>query len=382
MVGNLKYATQLPLVLLAVSSAAVGQGADFSGTYSLTADRDERLELVLLQDANGGVQGTLTGPSGTFEINAYVDGDVVIGTMHVDRQPVDFRAWLDGTHLVLSLGNAPAGRLAYLPTTDLLFTKEFADPYDYGTRPLPGRDPLQNRDPHGSGNPLAPFGTDATLSFAGTFSDGHVVLELRGGGSSFTGHLTIDGRDYPVQARVTDGVLTGTFSNRLEEYQIVGTRDIYGLTLESGGQSYYLRYQEDFGPGSSGASRALPGRGIVPGGERALSDGSAAGMRWAEFLRGSRVIRSIQGNSPDIDFILCRDGRYIGSGLPDLRRGSPSIPLTGSDGTWRVVAPMGIAYLELRTQRGQVRRYELTRDRAQLLLDGYPVSLETASVNC
>lgn len=368
------------LAIVTSLRATAGQDIDFSGTYSLTTDRDERLELILTQDRNGGVRGSLSGPGGNFVINGYIDQDAIVGTMHVERQPIDVQAWIDGAHLVMSLGRAPAGRLAYLPTTDLFFTKEFADPYDYGTRPSRG-DPLAGRDPHGSGNPLSPYGPGSTPSFLGTFSDGHLVLELRGGGDTFTGYLTIDGRQYPLQARVSDGVLMGTFSNGLQEYQFVGTRDAYGLSLESDGQSYFLRYQEDFGPGPSGATRILSGNGPQAGGDRVLSDGSVVGMRWAASLRGSRIVQAGPG-SIDVDFILCHDGRYLGTGLPDSRRGAPSLPITDSRGTWRVAAPLGDPYLELRAERGQLRRYQLSGDRGRLFLDGYPVSMDTGQIGC
>ncbi len=361
----------------------VAQNLDFTGTYSLTADRGTRLELLLVQDRGGGISGSLRSDAGSFELAGYIEQNVIVGTVHLDREPVDFQAYLDGAHLVVSLGGAPAGRLAYLPVGELLFTKELADSYDYGTRPRSGNDPLQGRDPLGSGNPLAPYGGNATLSFTGTFSDGHVVLELRGGGSAYSGHLSIDGRDYPIQARIQENVLVGSFSNQLQRFEFVATRDQRGLVLESEGQSYYLLHQEDFGPAPSPFQNVLPGSGIPVSPRRPLSDGSVDAMQWVDQLRDTHLVQySGRSRSRGLDLTLCSSGRYLGNGGA-LLRGRGRFPETRSgDQTWRVASPVGVPYLELRSATGQIDRYSLTNDRGQILLEGYPVTRERSVVAC
>jgi hypothetical protein len=379
------------LLLMVTPALAVGQVLDYSGTYVLTTALDEQMTLTLVQNIDRGVSGTLSGEGVSFRVEATVDADLLNGTLWLDREPLYFEGVLNGPELILRLTADAQGRIGYFRGAELVFTQEIADPYDSGAQAR-GRDPLDTRNPRGSGNPLAPFSQQGDLGFAGTFTDGALTLELRGGGRTYTGHLTMSGRDYPVTARAADGTLTGSFMNGVNEYTFVATRDAEGIVLESEGQSYYLYYADEFGPEHSRFPESLrrfrrDPYGWTPG----ISDGSPQAMRWVDYLRNRRLSTLGGPETPYaqlyVDLQLCADGRFLdmraGSPNPEPGRRRSAQPGGGAlDGSWRVFVADGNPVLELEWLQGSREQFWLSQQGATVLLDDSPARVQVSGASC
>ena len=85
-----------------VFSGAV-QAQDFSGTYTVTNDAGATVTLVLNQDAQGQVTGSLTAPGVRYEVNGMVDEGSVLGTVSSEMGGLYFAAEFDAGQLYMTL---------------------------------------------------------------------------------------------------------------------------------------------------------------------------------------------------------------------------------------------------------------------------------------
>jgi hypothetical protein len=373
--------------------AATGQFVDFTGTYSMTTDRGEELTLSLTQTGQGIVRGGLSGAGGVFDLEGVVEGDLLTGTIHLGREPLYFEAYSEGTQLVMYMAPDASTGIDYFRAQELVFSRSLSRRQDLGAPPPVGADPLRSGDPLGLGNPLAPQSPAGTAGFDGVFTDGVVTLELHGGGTRFAGQLTVDGRVYPVTGQVVDQTFMGSFSNGMQRFPIQVYREDYGVTVESEGQRYFLRYRQEFDPalGDRDWWNRRPYAVTPP-----LSDGSLTSLRWLESLRGRHLTtgvattgrrRPTRQAGADVDLYLCSAGYVVdgrgyraagpGRGLP------PSRQFPGqADGQWRVIAPDYRPILEVRFIQGEILQFALAYADGLITLDGLPVQLEMAAGVC
>jgi len=79
-----------------------------------------------------------------------------------------------------------------------------------------------------------------TASFAGTFSDGKVTVELTQSGGSYVGTIAQGDTKFPAKASATGQGLAGTFTSNGGEYAFTATLDGDRLIFVTGGKTYTL----------------------------------------------------------------------------------------------------------------------------------------------
>jgi hypothetical protein len=278
---------------------------------------------------------------------------------------------------VLYLASEGAPGIDYLSARQLTFARLQIRGPDLGAGPPVSGNPLQGGDPSRLGNPLAPRSPAGSGNFQGIFTDGYVTLELRGGGMTYSGHLSVGGQSYPVQARLLEGILQGTFASGMTRFPITVTRDDYGVTLESEGQRYSLQYVVEEPGGGEWWQRA-PYEGSRP-----LSDGSIVALRWLDTVRGRRLSTDASPGTRGaltVDIELCSSGAFVDVAGPGVgpRRGSRLTDQLG-DGLWHISGRGGRAVLELRYHQGDARRFAMDAVGNRIALDGTPVIIAPAS---
>ena len=78
-------------------------------------------------------------------------------------------------------------------------------------------------------------------TFAGTFTNEKLSLELGNEGGRYTGALTLAGKKLPVTAKAEGNKLTGTFESDGTKFDFIATLEGPVLTLSSDGNTYNLK---------------------------------------------------------------------------------------------------------------------------------------------
>lgn len=217
---------------LALFSLALAQ--DYSGTYTL-----QGITLVLQQDAQGNIRGTMTGNGNTVQIEGFFDNGDAYGYMSDSQGKLGFLAYLNETGLDFYMLELDAqGNPVENSAQKYTFTRQ-------GTQATPP--PQQPANPlGGTGNPLGATGNplgQATDPLSGTFSDGNITLTLQGTNGSYTGTLTAGGQSYPTEAKGSVQSLSGTFSVAGTTYMYAASLQGDTLSLTSDGSTYQLKRQ-------------------------------------------------------------------------------------------------------------------------------------------
>jgi hypothetical protein len=79
-----------------------------------------------------------------------------------------------------------------------------------------------------------------TASFAGSFSDGKVTVELSESGGSYVGTIALGDTRFPAKASVAGQGLAGTFTSNGGEYPFTATLEGDRLIFVTGGKTYTL----------------------------------------------------------------------------------------------------------------------------------------------
>jgi hypothetical protein len=108
--------------------------------------------------------------------------------------------------------------------------------------------PRPRPDNGGGDNPLARRKTGP--SFAGNWAGDGIELSLQQNGESVRGTLAIDGSEFPVDGRIVDGRIQGTFDADGQKFEFVAEPKGDGLVLESDGTTYNLSKRGGGGGGS------------------------------------------------------------------------------------------------------------------------------------
>ena len=157
---------------------------------------------------------------------------VDLATGHGTRLDVSGNAAVSGKQQ----GPGPDGRPATFDITGqgtivMAATSPFVDG---GSGPVAAANPPV---PGGGVNPLAP----AAPTFAGTFSDDKLKVELKPAANGYDGTMTLNGQAYPAAASVKDGAMDGQFTAGANAFPFTATLDGDTLTLVSGGVAYQLK---------------------------------------------------------------------------------------------------------------------------------------------
>lgn len=333
----LRTALQLTagLGLLAAPIAA----QSYTGTFAAPNQQGGQTVITMQQAKNGQVTGTITGNGNTFQIEGVIEEGSVVGAMTGAQGGLWFEAELDDGELYVTLVEPDAnGQPNYGTATTLVFARGGA---------------MAQGAAGAGGNPLAggANGGGGQDPWVGAFSDGNVVLQLQGGGGSYSGTVQVQGQSFPVSLSGSASSLQGSFRTGDGDYAVELAQQGGGVVMATGGTMYTLQRA-----GASGGS---------------LHDGTQVGREWAEFLVNKKATQmdsyssgSAGGYSSRTDVHLCANGQFAlsGNSMVSADVGGVSGYNGGNSqgsGTWRVITEGQIAGIELRYANGGVEQYRL-----------------------
>lgn len=115
----------LVLAVAFISASALAQS--YSGTFTTTNQQGSTVTLVLKQDAQSQVKGTLTGNNTTFQVAAQATPQGLMGTVSGDAGSLYLMAQYEGASLIVLLAEpAPNGQPNLQATRRLVFAKAAA----------------------------------------------------------------------------------------------------------------------------------------------------------------------------------------------------------------------------------------------------------------
>jgi hypothetical protein len=362
--------------LFAVSISA----QSYTGTFAAPNQQGGQTVITMNQATNGQVTGTITGNGNSFQIEGVLEDGSVVGAMTGPQGGLWFEAELDEGELYLTLVEPDAnGQPNYGTATTLVFAR--ADGL------------AQGRVAEG-GNPLAgQGGASAQDPWTGAFSDGAVLLQLQGGGGTYSGSVHVQGQTFPVALRSSSTGLQGTFRTADGEYAMELAQEGGALLMATGGTIYTLQRTGagaaanplSAGDATRGQQRAAGNQvqgGQAMAGAGALHDGTQVGREWAEFLANKKATQmdsyssgGAGGYSSRTDVHLCANGQFALSG-----NSSVSVDVGGAygytggndqgSGTWRIITQGQVAGIELRYANGGVEQYRLDYQEGATYVNG------------
>ncbi len=225
------------VALLALASMAFGQ--DLSGTYVMSA-QNVTLTLVLRQDGQGNLTGTLSSTSGArFQVDGKIQDGVGIGTCVDNQGGSYFEAHPQGDKLLFAMIEpGPDRKPDYNKVRKLLFAKQTGPPGAVG-----GGFPPGGQGPFGSGGMpgqgTGPFGSGAAPSSPGYgFPPPTPPQQAPGFGQQSPQPFGQGGAPPPSGAAVSDPAWPFTFAvpsgwkyQKTERGAVLGHDSIPGLIL-------------------------------------------------------------------------------------------------------------------------------------------------------
>jgi hypothetical protein len=347
--------------LLPVAAALILTGPlsaqDYSGSYAANNDQGGQT-VVTLRQAGQQVVGTIVGNGNTFQIEGVSEEGAIVGAVTGAMGAFYFEAELDDGQLYFTLIEPDAnGQPNYDAATTLVFAKQG------GATAMQG----------GAGaNPLA--GGTAQDPWIGTFSDGQLVLQLQGGGGSYSGIAQLAGQSFSVSVTGSGSQLSGTFRAADGEYPLTLTNAGGVVTLMTGGTSYTLQRAGAAAAANPLAADVQPQPSPMPQQGSATGnphDGTQLGVEWYQFLAGKKVTQmssyssgSAGGYSSRTDVHLCPNGQFAlaGNSMVSADVGGASGYSGGNSqgsGTWRIITQGQLVGIELRYANGGVEQYQL-----------------------
>jgi hypothetical protein len=118
---------RLFVFLLAALASAGAMAQNYSGTFTTTNQQGGTVTLVLKQDAQSQVKGTLTGNNTTFQVAAQATPQGLMGTVSGEAGSLYLMAQYEGASLVVLLAEpGPNGQPNLQATRRLIFSKAAA----------------------------------------------------------------------------------------------------------------------------------------------------------------------------------------------------------------------------------------------------------------
>lgn len=210
--------------LVALFSLAVAQ--DYSGTYVL-----EGVTLVLQQDTQGNITGTMTGNGNSVDIQGFFDNGDAYGYMSDNQGKLGFLAYQNETGLDFYILELDAqGNPIQNTAQPFAFIRQ-------GVAPTP--------QTQKSGNPIDnPLGqVSESRSLSDTFSDGNITLTLQGANGTYTGTIVAGGQRYATEAQGNPQSLYGSFLANSTTFMYAASLQGDVLRLTSDGNTYQLKRQ-------------------------------------------------------------------------------------------------------------------------------------------
>lgn len=283
---------------------ATARAQTFTGTYTLPNQTGGVITLMLQQDAQDKVTGTLSGNGNTFQIQGQVNATGFVGLARGSSGGAYLQGRLEGSgvHMILvELG--PDNQPRYGQARDVMFTRQGAGAGAAPTVAPGAGNPLPATAP--PGNPLA--GAAAPDPYAGTFVGSNLTVTFRRSGDGYGGTINVQGADYPLSARPAVDRLTGTFASGGTTYLFEARVQGSLLSLVSGGQTFTLERQGT-GAGATPSAAASAPTGMSP------QDAQVAQLllssKWCYFSY-SGVAGTSSGSSTTETVLFSPDGRMV-----------------------------------------------------------------------
>lgn len=391
----------LPFSIAVAALATLPLSAQqYSGTFTVPNNEGGVMTLVLREGGNGNITGKLTSNGVSYRVEGSVEDGMVVGVMRSDEGTLFFEAerW-DDELMVTLYGTDAQGQPNYEDYTEI----------DFAAQQAAGRNPLTTRAPVTGGNPLAGGRSDP---YVGTFSDGNVTLELRGGGGQYEGQVTVDGAVYPVQARGDANGIQGLIQTPDGSFEMAAQAQDGGLFVVSGGAQYNLMRQgagnrgsarvggaRQGGAAGAGAPGVPPNSGSAPGRTstgRELAPGFTEDhpqvREWVAFLAGNKLTRmssyssgSAGGYSARTDIYLCSDRSFAmhDESLVAVDVGGAfgnSGSADNSQGRWYVITNGQVVGLVLEFSNGQAQEFRMEYQNQETYANGERVYVTAAGV--
>ena len=261
---------RLTAVFVAFLSLVLGGAAaaqDFSGTYVAQAGAGPGITLVLRQNAQGQVTGTLSGNT-QFQIQAQTQGGQLTGYAVAPGGRLFLQGQLQGGGLMLALAEVgPDGQpQAQTARTVMLSRTGGADAG--GAAGAMGAAPQEK--PGAGAAPTAPVapgrrGRAAAVSdpYVGTFSNGSVTITLTPSAQGYTGSASAQGQQMPLVAQSAGDRITGAYQmNGMQlPFQAMVQGDAMVLATNDGTVQLQRTGGAMAAPGGMQGGMAAPGAG-------------------------------------------------------------------------------------------------------------------------
>lgn len=255
-----RFCLALAVCAVLASAATPASAQSIAGRFVAQNQQGGTIVLILIQDAQRQLTGSLTAGNASFKVEGMVDEDGMgIGAMSGPQATVFFQAELNESQLILTLIEPGSDNMPdYSRTREIAFTRQG----DATGTPAPAAGPSR-----AGGNPLAKQTADP---FVGSFTGNQIALELSRGGTGYTGTLTVQGQAYPVTATAQGGRLAGAFTVAGQQYRFEAQIQNNQLMLVSEGTTYQLA--------RAGGGASTPANPLAQGGARAGGGGGGTGL--------------------------------------------------------------------------------------------------------
>ncbi len=217
----MRYLTAV-LALLGFASWTLADG--YNGTY--TADGIKgAVTLVLAQDKDNNVSGTMASAGGKLIIRAKVQDGSAVGLIGPDgmQGSAYFRAQREGASMTVLMADMDAnGQPRLTDARSVVFKAAAEAAAPAGDKPV---------------NPLA-----AADAYAGTFKGdaGRLAVEILPAQGQYTGTIRLEDKKFAFKAAVKDGQLQGSFESDGNTFDFTAAVNGNILTLKAGNTTYLL----------------------------------------------------------------------------------------------------------------------------------------------
>lgn len=279
-----RFMVLLACVFVALHVAAEGT---LTGTYT-TQGRQGAVTLVLNQDADGSVTGSMSGNGAKMVIQAKMQDGKAIGVMTSpgEQGGAFFMAQKDGADVAVVMADVGANGQPNEATARRITFKAAAAEAPAnppaGDKPAPVN-PLAGEDPY-----VGTFKGDA----------GKLVVEIAAAQGGYAGTINLEDQKFTFKGAVKDGQLAGTFESQGNTFDFTAAANGNTLTLKAGSTTYLLEKQrkavnplEKRGPANplekkpdGGAAAVAPATPGTPGAGAKPAD--AADDKWVPLARG------------------------------------------------------------------------------------------------
>jgi len=205
--------TAMIVAFLSLSVGGMAVAQDFSGTYSAATGTGAAITLVLRQNAQGQVTGTLSGNT-QFQVQAQMQGGQLLGYAIAPGGRLYMQGQLQGAGLMLALAEVgPDGQPQPQAARTVMLnrTAGVAGGAAMGPMGAMGAAP-QAAAPMAPGVRGRAAGPAAAADpYVGTFSDGNVTITLSRSAQGYTGVATAQGQQMPLVAQNAGDRISGSY---------------------------------------------------------------------------------------------------------------------------------------------------------------------------